>query len=66
MRVIRFTDLAGNPVGIIDTWVQVIRYPVEHEYQDNCKVVLEMSSYRQAVQEDFERAVALLQEEEGF
>lgn len=59
MKAVKFTDLAGNPIWIVDTWVQAIRKPQNGEYQANAHTVLVMSGYNQAILEDIDTTMKL-------
>lgn len=56
MRLIRYTDLGGNPVWVVDNWVQAIRKARDGEYQSNARTVIVMSGYSEGVQEDLDTA----------
>jgi len=60
VRLIKFTDLGGNSVYIVDTWVQCIKLPHGQFQGTNAKSVIVMSGYEEAIQEGLEQAVALL------
>ncbi len=65
VRAIKYTDLGGNPVWVVDTWVQGIRKAKDGEFQQNAHTIIILSGHEQAIQEDLELALQLFNAARG-
>jgi hypothetical protein len=60
MRLIRLTDLGGNPVWVMDTWVQVVRHVVTNEARPEARARVVMSGFDEFVRETVDQVVEAL------
>lgn len=54
------TDLKGNTVWVVDSWVVAVREPIDGEYAKGAGAIVLLSGYLQAVKEDVQTVIDAL------